>query len=260
MNELEQQNRIVKYLGVKPISYGQIYTFQIAISTDHVIQISDERREILRNSFIEKSTNLIPVIVRRTEAYGEEKDYEVVHGVDWYLVAKELEIEKLWVWVFDLNDAQAAAAKVEMEQLLGTSGYIPAAIPSTSEATEQTNILLQKLEKLFREVIKEQNNKIERLSESIEIIKDFLTPPKPPEKLNLLTVTKTEFLARMKEINSQDKVSQAMWNALEYWKEPGRKLSWENLQKSTKSSGLGSIKGFGNGGYEKLREIGYIPD
>jgi hypothetical protein len=31
------------------------------------------------------------------------------------LAAKELGIEKLWVWVFDLTDEQADTARVEME-------------------------------------------------------------------------------------------------------------------------------------------------
>lgn len=35
--------------------------------------------------------------------------------LDWFIVAKDLAIEKLWVWVFDMTDEEAAAVKVQNE-------------------------------------------------------------------------------------------------------------------------------------------------
>jgi methyl-accepting chemotaxis protein len=119
MDQLERQKRIVEYLKVKPISHGQVYTFQIAIPESESLEISPDRFEILSNSFNQQNTNLIPIIVRRTDAYSEEEDYEVVYGADWCIVARELEIEKLWVWVFDMTDEEAVLAKQEIEQLIG---------------------------------------------------------------------------------------------------------------------------------------------
>ncbi|MFK0731575.1 MAG: ParB N-terminal domain-containing protein, partial [Gloeotrichia echinulata HAB0833] len=124
MNAAERRDRIVEYLRIKPISHGQIYTFQIAIPESEVVELPFEKREQLKMSLTQQGTNLIPLIVRRTEAYSEEEEYEVVYGADWCLVAKELDIEKLWVWVFNLTDEQAAAAKQEMQQLLGYSEAI----------------------------------------------------------------------------------------------------------------------------------------
>lgn len=119
MNDSERRDRIVEYLRIKPISHGQIYTFQIAIPQAEVVEIPSQRREALSRSLAEQGSNLVPLIVRRTEAYSEEEEYEVVYGADWCLVAKQLEIEKLWVWVFNMTDEQAAAAKAEMQQLVG---------------------------------------------------------------------------------------------------------------------------------------------
>lgn len=119
MNDSERRDRIVEYLRIKPISHGQIYTFQIAVPQAEVVEIPSQRREALSRSLAEQGSNLVPLIVRRTEAYSEEEEYEVVYGADWCLLAKELEIEKLWVWVFNMTDEQAAAAKAEMQQLVG---------------------------------------------------------------------------------------------------------------------------------------------
>lgn len=121
MDQAERQKRIVDYLRVKPVSHGQVYTFQIAIPDSESVEISPERFDLLSNSLTQQTTNLIPIVVRRTEAYSEEKDYEVVYGADWCIVAKELDIEKLWVWVFDMSDEDAATAKAEMEKLAGNS-------------------------------------------------------------------------------------------------------------------------------------------
>src|SRR6476469_11169378 len=119
MNDSERRDRIVEYLRIKPISHGQIYTFQIAVPQSEVVEIPSQRREALSKSLAEQGSNLVPLIVRRTEAYSEEEEYEVVYGADWCLLAKELEIEKLWVWVFNMTDEQAATAKAEMQQLVG---------------------------------------------------------------------------------------------------------------------------------------------
>lgn len=119
MERSERRVRIGEKLGIQPISHGQLHTSQIAVPASAMGEISPERQEVLSKSLTERGSNLIPLIVRRTDQYSEEEEYEVVCGADWCLVAKELDIERLWVWVFDLTDEQAAAAKAEMEQLAG---------------------------------------------------------------------------------------------------------------------------------------------
>lgn len=121
MDRSDRRARIRANLGIEPISHGQVHTFQIAIPDSQKQEISLKRRQVLEDSLTEYKTNLVPVIVRHTEAYSEEEEYEVVYGADWCFVAKELDIERLWVWVFDMSDEQAAATKAEMEQLAGVS-------------------------------------------------------------------------------------------------------------------------------------------
>ena len=162
MNQSERRNRIIEYLRIKPISHGQIYTFQLAVPESQIVEIPVERRENLRRSLTEQGSNLIPLIVRRTEDYSEEEEYEVVYGVDWCLVAKELDIEKLWVWVFDMTDEQAVAAKAEMEQLTVYSNSI-AVQPSSDEGKESIEILLQKFNKPLYQ-LETFNRKIEQVA------------------------------------------------------------------------------------------------
>ncbi|MEH1781181.1 MAG: Rho termination factor N-terminal domain-containing protein [Nostoc sp.] len=172
MNSAERRDRIVEYLRIKPISHGQIHTFQIAVPESEVLEIPSEKREYFSNSLTQQGTNLIPLIVRRTEAYSEEEEYEVVYGADWCLIAKELDIEKLWVWVFNMTDEQAAAAKEEMQQLLGFSDSTPVVLPSVSEETESTKRILKQLNKLFLEV-ETLNKKIEQVTTSIKKLEDI---------------------------------------------------------------------------------------
>ncbi|WYL96062.1 MAG: helix-hairpin-helix domain-containing protein [Gloeotrichia echinulata IR180] len=169
MNAAERRDRIVEYLRIKPISHGQIYTFQIAIPESEVVELPFEKREQLKMSLTQQGTNLIPLIVRRTEAYSEEEEYEVVYGADWCLVAKELDIEKLWVWVFNLTDEQAAAAKQEMQQLLGYSEAIPLILPSVADETESDKAILKQDDKLFSQ-IEALNKKIEQVATSVKKI------------------------------------------------------------------------------------------
>jgi hypothetical protein len=163
MDEQQRRDRIVNYLRIKPVNHGQIYTFQIAIPTSEVTDIPFDRGEYLKASLIQQETNLIPLIVRRTEAYSEEEEYELVYGADWYLVAKELDIEKLWVWVFDLTDEEAATAKEEMQQLL----EIRSSQPSQVIEPELIQPIIQQLNKLFQQVAA-LNTKIDSVSASVK--------------------------------------------------------------------------------------------
>ncbi|MBN3906925.1 MAG: Rho termination factor N-terminal domain-containing protein [Nostoc sp. NMS1] len=189
MNSAERRDRIVEYLRIKSISHGQVYTFQIAVPESEVLEVPSEKREYLRNSLTQQGTNLIPLIVRRTEAYSEEEEYEVIYGADWCLVAKELDIEKLWVWVFDMTDEQAAAAKEEMQQLLGVSDSAPVILPPASKETESTETILKQVNKLFSQ-IEMLNRKIEQVATSVK---------KTEENQSKQTVTIDQKLAQIVE-------------------------------------------------------------
>lgn len=161
MEQIERQRRIVEYLSVQPVNHGQIYTYQIAIPNSQAIEVSPERFETLSNSLLQKGTNLFPLIVRRTESYDEEQEYEVVYGEDWCLVAKELDVEKLWVWVFDMTDEEAFVIKEEMKQLTGNLG-------SSTDSPE----IVKQFESLLKRYV---DNSIERkLKQYLDIFKDIV--------------------------------------------------------------------------------------
>ena len=151
MERSQDQNRIVEYLRIKPISHSQIYTSQIAIPETQGEEIPRDRREALRRSLIEQGSNLIPLIVRRTEDYSNEEEYEVVCGADWCMVAKELGIEQMWAWIFEMTDEEVAAAQAEMELLA----------PQKTQKTAQIETLLQQFELSFQ-------RKVESLTKQIE--------------------------------------------------------------------------------------------
>ncbi|NJR16813.1 MAG: hypothetical protein HC785_14625 [Calothrix sp. CSU_2_0] len=107
--------------------------------------------------------------MRRTKAYSEEEEYELVYGADWCLVAKELDIEKLWVWVFDMSDEEAAIAKEEMQQLLEMKESQPSQTNVETNTKEQELIqpLIQQLNRLSQQVTV-LSNKIDLVSASIK--------------------------------------------------------------------------------------------
>jgi hypothetical protein len=152
MDRSQDQNRIVEYLRIKPISHSQIYTSQIAIPDSVRGEIFRDRREALRRSLIEQGSNLIPLIVRRTEAYSNEEEYEVVYGADWCIVAKELGIEQMWAWIFEMTDEEVAAAQAEMELLA----------PQQTQKTAQIETLLQQFELSFQQKVESLTKQIEQ--------------------------------------------------------------------------------------------------
>jgi hypothetical protein len=161
MDRSSDRNRIIEYLQIKPISHSQIYTSQIAVPETQGVEIPRDRREALRRSLIEQGSNLIPLIVRRTEAYSNEEEYEVVCGADWCIVAKELGIEQMWAWVFEMTDEEVAVTQAEMEQL--------ASQPAIK--TAQIETLLQQLEISFQQKVDSLTKKIEQ---SVKKNEDFL--------------------------------------------------------------------------------------
>ncbi|MEG4276265.1 Rho termination factor (modular protein) [Microcoleus sp. MON1_C1] len=152
MDRSSDQNRIVEYLRIKPITHSQIYTSQIAVPEPQRGEIPRERREALRRSLIEQGSNLIPLIVRRTEAYSNEEEYEVVCGSDWCIVAKELGIEQMWAWVFEMTDEEVAVAQAEMEHLA----------PQPTQKPAQIETLLQEFELSFQKKVDSLTKQIEQ--------------------------------------------------------------------------------------------------
>ena len=165
MDLSERRDRIRSYLGIEQINHGQIYSFQIAVPPESAISdISPERYQNLADSLTSHKTNLIPVIVRPTDQYTEEEEYEVVYGADWCLVAKEIGIEKLWIWSFSLTDDQVNDIKFEMEDILQSTS-LPSLPPSENRTVKADNIGaeitgIEKLQKSFQEQLESLASKI----------------------------------------------------------------------------------------------------
>ncbi|MBE9097570.1 ParB N-terminal domain-containing protein [Tychonema sp. LEGE 07203] len=161
MDRSQDHNRIVEYLRIKPVSHSQIYTSQIAVPETQAREIIRDRREALRRSLIEQGSNLIPLIVRPTEAYSNEEEYEVICGSDWCIVAKELGIEQMWAWVFEMTDEEVAAAQAEMERLA----------PPPTQKTAQIETVLQQFELSFQ---KKVESLVKQIEQSVKKNEDLL--------------------------------------------------------------------------------------
>lgn len=119
MVDYQERRRLIREsLKIQPLSHGQIYTYTVGMRSQP--EISPERCEELRWSLENHKSNLIPIVVRRTENLGDDKEYEVIYGADWVKVAEDVGIETLWAWVFDLTDEEAIATRDEMAMVLDT--------------------------------------------------------------------------------------------------------------------------------------------
>jgi hypothetical protein len=256
MSLSDRRVQIGSYLGIKPITHGQIHTFQIAIPNAETIEILPERREILAQTLKEHQSNLASLVVRRIEADDDEKEYEIVYGADWCIVAKELEIECLWVWVFDLTDEQAITMKTELEQLLGSGSIQPIiSLQALSQMISSGNAQINDRLQQFENNVNNLTANLDNLTQLVEQI--IIRLPPPP--LNLKNANHPEIEEKLKKVGVQDKQIKAALNAIDHWKKVEGGLTWTNLQKSIES-GTDKIPNFGKSTYEKLRQIGEIPD
>ncbi|MBC6430357.1 hypothetical protein FM036_05730 [Nostoc sp. HG1] len=270
MESSERRARIRANLGIEPISHGQVYTFQIAISALEQYNISLERHQLIEETLTQHKSNLIPLIVRRTEAYSEEEEYEVVYGADWCFVAKELDIEKLWVWVFDMNDEQAAAAKEEMQQLLG---YSIDGENSVKEETDISSLIEQKLKPLYTKINQLLSNtsgnteksdyegkfrsiesKLQNISSALETLTVLIKEMLPPPKLNLVIANDEEIKSALEEGGATKNQINAALEAIKYWKQSGKVLTWQNLKKSSETGSGHKIKNFAKATYDKVKK------
>ncbi len=81
------------------------------------------------------------------------------------------------------------------------------------------------------------------------------------QKVNLLTVeTEDEIKQAFKRVFNRTNGGNEAWEAIKYWRKPGKNLILENLEKSSKTGHQDKIPNFSNGTYKKLRDIGDIPD
>jgi DNA uptake protein ComE-like DNA-binding protein len=131
-----ERQKIIEYLKIKPIHHGQLEVHQIYVPPEQQANPSVSHQEVI-NYF---QANLHPILVRRTNQYGEDQEYELIYGGAWYQAAKSAGLQRVWVWVFDLTDAQVA----EVKNLLRQSELSP---PADTPPTMPEQQLPQGLEK-----------------------------------------------------------------------------------------------------------------
>lgn len=112
---------------------------------------------------------------------------------------------------------------------------------------QETNNLPQ--EKALSILTETQNN----LNEQREYIRQEI---KKLEQVNLLTVNRDALTLLLEGVNSR--IASAAWSAIEYWRQQGRTMTWDNLKSSTRGGSEHKIPNFGESTYRKLKEIGCI--
>ena len=264
MNQDIRRELIGRNLGIKPINHGQVHSFQIAIPDSRKQSLSLEQRKSIEQSLLAHQSNLISLIIRRTDAYADEDiEYELVYGADWLQIAQELNIEKVWAWVFDLTDEQTIAAIAEMESLSssakdkqpvpkmvdGIDSDIAALIDqklqlATDSIKNSINSLLTGIRNDLDEKLKVLNYKIDNIDgtgiepilQRLDAIQQQLTSSrkrteiKPLENpVNLLEASTQDIELALKQVDTQSKEIRTAIEAVQHWKQSEQGLTWENL-------------------------------
>ena len=181
MDWKERRERSRASLAVRTISHGQAYTFQIAIPNEREFKISPERYQILQESIERHQANLFPIFIRRTDAY-EEEEYEVVYGKDWCYVAKQLDLQKVWVWVIEMTEAEVATVREELETIASfprspdtsltaaaTPEELPNPTPNPTQAPQDLKYLLHDLERSLGDRFERLTAKIDKIEENTTV-------------------------------------------------------------------------------------------
>ncbi len=257
MSQDIRRELIAKNLGIKPINHGLVHAFQIAIPDSRKQTISLEQRQAIERSLLAHQSNLISLIIRRTNTYVDEDiEYELVYGADWLQIAQELEIEKIWAWVFDMTNEQVIAAIAEMESLTpnGIDSDISALIDkklqlATDSIKNSITSLLTGIKNDLDEKLKVVNYKLDEI-----IDKD--------KRINLLTASNRKIEVALKKEKTQNQQIKAAIEAIQYWRQSEQGLTWNNLEISAKAkkSSQDKIKGFAEKTYEVLRAVAVIPE
>ncbi len=99
---MARQELIKSYLTIKPDSFGEVEVEIVAAAG----QMSPLKRQLIEAVLKDHGSNLIPIIIRRTEAYGDDFEYEAIYGAEWVQVAAEMGVKRLKAWIMDVEDDQ----------------------------------------------------------------------------------------------------------------------------------------------------------
>lgn len=96
---------------------------------------------------------------------------------------------------------------------------------------------------------------IENLRAEVVELKESLPPKK--HRINLLSANQNEILNALIEAGIRKQYANAASQAIQYWKDSNRELTWTNLKESTQK-GDSRIASFGEATYRRLQEIAEI--
>lgn len=188
-----ERQKIIEYLKVKSIHHGQLDISQIYVAPKQVVSPPAGYLEVI-NHF---QTNLHPIIVRRTHQYGEDQEYELIYGEDWYQAAKLAGLTKIWVWVFDLTNEQTAQVDQLMKQIGDSQALPPRAMVqlSTQEVRAMlTEIIDQKLSIFSHELDQRLGGLRQNFESKINEILEHLASPIPAKKLDKKSINEISLL------------------------------------------------------------------
>ncbi|MGB3612783.1 MAG: hypothetical protein WBA10_03245 [Elainellaceae cyanobacterium] len=294
MSQDLRRELISRNLGIKPINHGLVYSFQIAIPESKKQSIPLERQQALETSLVTQGSNLSSLIIRRTNTYDDEDiEYELVHGADWLQVAQELEIEKVWAWVFDLTDEQAIATAEAMEKLSGVPGGGPTPVTASKGTDVDIEALIEKKLQLATNSIKttishalkeikegfddklktltyQTNNltesfdstRLKEIGETLDYIESLLTGGKLKEPINLPEASDQDIEAALKKVKTNGPQIEVAIKTVSKWKNSEQGLTWENIERSSKGSKKSpdKVPGFGKTTYQNLWRVASIPN
>lgn len=95
MQLTQRRQQIGQYLGIKPISHGQLFVCEMTAA----ITADPDKVAIAKTSLARHGSNLGTVAVVR-----DGDSYRVVLGQEWLEAAQQLGVERLWVHVLDSSD------------------------------------------------------------------------------------------------------------------------------------------------------------
>ncbi len=189
-NKEERIREISKYLEIQETNHGTIHLDLIIVPTEEQTRsLSATQKETALNSMREYKGNLIPLVTKIVRDQYGDANYEILTGFEYYLAAKELKIDNLWAWFFDLSEEQEFKLKSVMSKLLSLT------------ETREVSALEYKIERLEINLENHQKETQEKLNQILEKLNNTSSSSRSKkvstelESINLNTCTFSELRA-----------------------------------------------------------------
>lgn len=147
------------------------------------------------------------------------------------------------------NKAEITEIEKRMERMLQ---------PLSAQINQLFVQVTTRAENPLEERLAKVETRIDELSSTVEKL-GGKSDEEVNNQFNLMTATPQEIGEALTKAGANEQQKRAALKALNYWKSAGRQLTWSNLEKSTQK-GAEKINYFAEKTYNKLQEIGYIPD